>query len=46
MQGNVQGCKLEDGVVQDQDMAVINMVMNIWGSIKCEKCFDRPVFFS
>ena len=42
----MQGCNLEAGVEQDQDMAVINMVTNIWGSLKCEKCFDRPVLFS
>jgi hypothetical protein len=34
------------GIAQDKDMTVINMVMNIWGSVKFEKCFDRPELFS
>lgn len=36
----------EIGIEQDQDMAVINMVMDIWGSIKFEKCFDMLELFS
>jgi hypothetical protein len=28
------------------EKAVIDMAMDMLGSIKCEKCLDRPILFS